>query len=82
VRATGISIILPTQKKTAHLLEPLNKIRALDKDRAPPPGNVEAGIRYGELATWLHARGYALHNMASCPYLLSAAGLRPHMARA
>ena len=30
---------------------------------------VEAGIRYGELATTLHARGRALANLASLPHI-------------
>ncbi|MFV0634023.1 FAD-binding protein [Demequina sp.] len=30
---------------------------------------VGAGIRYGELATWLEARGWALHNMGSLPHI-------------
>lgn len=35
--------------------------------------SVGAGIRYGELSTWLHERGYALHNLASLPHI-SVAG--------
>ncbi|MER5421794.1 FAD-binding protein [Streptosporangium roseum] len=34
---------------------------------------VGAGIRYGELARWLHGRGYALHNLGSLPHI-SVAG--------
>jgi alditol oxidase len=34
---------------------------------------VEAGVRYGDLARWLHEQGYALHNMASLPHI-SVAG--------
>ncbi|MDP9791624.1 xylitol oxidase [Catenuloplanes nepalensis] len=34
---------------------------------------VSAGVRYGELASRLHAAGYALHNMASLPHI-SVAG--------
>jgi xylitol oxidase len=30
---------------------------------------VGSGIRYGELATWLEARGKALHNMGSLPHI-------------
>jgi xylitol oxidase len=30
---------------------------------------VGAGVRYGELATHLHAAGYALHNLASLPHI-------------
>jgi alditol oxidase len=35
--------------------------------------SVGAGIRYGELAGWLHERGYALHNLGSLPHI-SVAG--------
>ena len=34
---------------------------------------VPAGLRYGELAVWLHARGLALPNLASLPHI-SVAG--------
>jgi xylitol oxidase len=30
---------------------------------------VEAGIRYGQLAQWLHPEGFALHNLASLPHI-------------
>jgi xylitol oxidase len=30
---------------------------------------VGAGIRYGELCTYLHERGFALHNLASLPHI-------------
>ncbi|BCJ60911.1 putative xylitol oxidase [Micromonospora endophytica] len=35
--------------------------------------DVPAAMRYGELATWLHERGYALANLASLPHI-SVAG--------
>jgi xylitol oxidase len=35
--------------------------------------SVGAGVRYGELARWLHQRGYALHNLGSLPHI-SVAG--------
>jgi xylitol oxidase len=34
---------------------------------------VEGGIKYGELAPYLHQKGYALHNLASLPHI-SVAG--------
>ncbi|OLB80376.1 MAG: FAD-binding protein [Actinobacteria bacterium 13_2_20CM_2_71_6] len=34
---------------------------------------VAAGVRYGELAAYLHANGFALHNLASLPHI-SVAG--------
>ena len=33
-----------------------------------------SGVRYGELAVWLHQRGYALHNLASLPHISIAGG--------
>ncbi|HEY4148962.1 MAG TPA: D-arabinono-1,4-lactone oxidase [Chitinophagaceae bacterium] len=53
-------------------LEGLNKIIALDKERQTV--TVEAGVRYGELAVYLHERGYALHNMASLPHISVVGG--------
>ena len=52
-------------------LEHFDKILALDRDRRTV--TVEAGVRYGRLALWLHGEGFALHNMASLPHI-SVAG--------
>jgi len=52
-------------------LEHFNKIVALDHGRRTV--TVEAGVRYGQLARWLHREGYALHNLASLPHI-SVAG--------
>lgn len=52
-------------------LEHFEKILELDRERRTV--TVEAGIRYGQLARWLHREGYALHNMASLPHI-SVAG--------
>jgi xylitol oxidase len=52
-------------------LERLNQVAALDP--AARTVTVEAGIRYGELARWLHGQGFALRNMASLPHI-SVAG--------
>ncbi|MFN3865501.1 MAG: FAD-binding protein [Demequina sp.] len=38
-------------------------------DEAARTVTVGAGIRYGELAVWLEARGWALHNMGSLPHI-------------
>lgn len=53
-------------------LSPLNKIVALDKNNHTV--TVEAGVRYGELATYLDNQGYALHNLASLPHISVAGG--------
>lgn len=42
-------------------------------DTAARTVTVEGGIRYGELARFLHAGGWALHNLASLPHI-SVAG--------
>ena len=52
-------------------LEHLNKILYLDCENLTV--TVEAGVRYGELASWLHEQGFALHNLASLPHI-SVAG--------
>ena len=47
-------------------LEHFDKILNLDRERRTV--TVEAGVRYGRLARWLHEEGYALHNLASLPH--------------
>ncbi|PRY89009.1 xylitol oxidase [Mongoliibacter ruber] len=49
----------------------LNKIISLDKEKMEV--TVEGGIKYGELCTFLHENGFALHNLASLPHI-SVAG--------
>jgi alditol oxidase len=49
----------------------LNKIISLNKEKNTV--TVEAGIRYGELCTYLDENGFALHNLASLPHI-SVAG--------
>ena len=53
-------------------LERLDNIVALDRTRLTV--TVEAGVRYGKLARWLHEEGYALHNLASLPHISVAGG--------
>jgi xylitol oxidase len=45
----------------------LNKVVSLDK--ANKTITVEAGMKYGELAPYLHNEGYALPNLASLPHI-------------
>ncbi len=49
----------------------LNKIISLDKEKNQV--TVEGGIKYGELSSYLHENGFALHNLASLPHI-SVAG--------
>lgn len=45
----------------------LNKVVSID--RKGKTVIVEAGIKYGELAPYLHQQGFALHNLASLPHI-------------
>lgn len=49
----------------------LDKIVELDRERQQV--TIEGGVRYGPLSQYLHAQGYALHNLASLPHI-SVAG--------
>ena len=51
-------------------LKEMNKVISID--RAANTVTVEAGMRYGELAPYLHQNGYALHNLASLPHITIA----------
>lgn len=62
----GIADTPGTQISTQHL-------REIHLDPATHQVTLEAGLTYGELAPWLHQRGFALHNLASLPHI-SVAG--------
>lgn len=47
--------------------------RVLSLDRAAGTVTVEAGVSYAALSGWLHANGFALHNLPSSPHI-SVAG--------
>ena len=51
-------------------LKEMNKVVSLDKTANTV--TIEAGMRYGELAPYLHENGYALHNLASLPHITVA----------
>ena len=51
--------------------EKLTKIVGLDRERQTV--TIESGVRYGELASFLHAAGWSLPNLASLPHI-SVAG--------
>lgn len=63
--------------RIADSTENLISTRRLDKvvslDTASRKVTVEAGIRYGELCTYLDRQGFAIHNLASLPHI-SVAG--------
>jgi len=49
---------------STRLLEPLIEI-----DEAAMTVTISSGLKYGELCPELHARGFALHNLASLPHI-------------
>ena len=51
-------------------LKKLNQLVALDVTNHTV--TVEGGMRYGDLAPYLHQQGYALHNLASLPHITIA----------
>jgi xylitol oxidase len=57
-----------------HLLSLSRLDKIVELDTVDNTVTVEAGVRYGELATWLNERGYALHNLASLPHISIAGG--------
>jgi xylitol oxidase len=58
---------------TDQLLVSKNLNKPVSLDEKAGTVTVEGGIKYGELAPWLAARNYALHNLASLPHI-SVAG--------
>jgi alditol oxidase len=74
VRALGTAHSFSTVADTAGELVSLAGLPAEPVlDGAAATVSVPAGMRYGELARWLHARGLALHNLGSLPHI-SVAG--------
>ncbi|ASS68100.1 FAD-binding protein [Paenibacillus sp. RU4T] len=61
---------------TAGSLISLQKLdRVVELDSANRKVTVEGGIRYGDLARYLHERGFALHNLASLPHITVAGAI-------
>ncbi|HEY4207100.1 MAG TPA: FAD-binding protein [Puia sp.] len=56
-----------------HLISTSKLNRVISLDPLAQTVTVEGGIQYGELASYLHEKGYALHNLASLPHI-SVAG--------
>lgn len=48
-------------------LKPMDKVIALDGEARTV--TVGGGMTYGQLCTYLHAKGFALHNLASLPHI-------------
>lgn len=59
---------------SAHNLVALDKLdQVVHLDPVAKTVEVQGGIRYGQLAEYLHQKGFALHNLASLPHI-SVAG--------
>ncbi len=74
LKALGTKHCFNTIADSKHQLvssQQLNKVITLDETSQTV--TVGAGIKYGELAPYLHEKGYALHNLASLPHI-SVAG--------
>ena len=58
---------------TTHTQLGLSHLKTMSLDAEQRTVTVGGGVTYGELAPWLHAQGFALHNLASLPHI-SVAG--------
>lgn len=47
----------------------VTRLDSMEFDREARTVTIGGGVRFGELAPWLHARGFALHNLASLPHI-------------
>ncbi len=50
----------------------LRHLNSMELDAAARTVTIGSGVTYGDLAPWLDARGYALHNLASLPHITVA----------
>ena len=74
IRAIGTGHSFNDIADTAHTLVSVARLPVeVELDRERSTATVSAGLRYGELATRLHASGYALGNLGSLPHI-SVAG--------
>jgi len=73
IRAVGTRHSFSGIGDTAELLTLEGLPAAIELDSETPSVRVTGATRYGELATALEARGWALHNLASLPHI-SVAG--------
>ncbi|MDQ0114522.1 FAD-binding protein [Paenibacillus harenae] len=73
VRALGSRHSFNSIADTSGSLVSLKKMnQVLELDRSRGTVTVEGGIRYGELARYLRANDYGLHNLASLPHITIA----------
>lgn len=50
----------------------LHQLNSMELDSRAGTASIGGGVTYGSLAPWLHARGFALHNLASLPHITVA----------
>ena len=53
----------------------LEHLDSMELDQMAGTVTVGAGVRYGTLAPWLDAKGYAVHNLASLPHITVAGAI-------
>jgi xylitol oxidase len=74
LKALGTRHCFNTIADDQHNLVAMTKMdKVLNLDTHAHTVTIEAGIKYGDLAPYLHDRGFALHNLASLPHI-SVAG--------
>lgn len=70
VRVLGSRHSFNTIADSSDILISLKKVNpVLELNREKQTVTIEAGMRYGELASYLHGEGFALHNLASLPHI-------------
>jgi alditol oxidase len=73
LRALGTRHSFNAIADSKHNQVSLKKLNRIDLDEKNHTVTVGAGVRYGDLATVIDKRGYAVHNLASLPHI-SVAG--------
>jgi xylitol oxidase len=53
----------------------LKSLDSMELDKKASTVTVGAGVRYGTLAPWLDAKGFAVHNLASLPHITVAGAI-------
>ena len=76
IRALGSRHSFTSLADTSGILVSLDALPAfIDIDEQACTVTVAAGLRYGDVATTLHERGWALHNLASLPHISIAGAI-------
>src|SRR6478609_3284560 len=73
LRALGTRHCFNSIADSRHALLSLKPMDRVVLDPTASSVTVEAGVTYGQLGPYLHAKGFALHNLASLPHI-SVAG--------